>query len=198
MNRIYIIVLIAILFQSCVKNTEQIKEKDFENIIIKLVDTTVTDFRKLIAPSMHDLSSKEAERVFYKKVDSVKKLKFEPLRVVLYDTLYDMNILEQKKNNKINFNNLETTTNKIIKTISKKSNDKYNYILKSSYNEDNALSEIVPKYSFSNIYYSKIDNLYFMTFSVSYNKLNGNTYEVLFKIENEVINIVKINSLSIS
>ena len=210
MNKKYAFILIVIFSISCInqnKDNNNIVEEVFKDVFVKLVDSTTTDFRRIIGPSQKDLSNEESKKQFHKKIDSLKKIKLPPLKVVIEDSLYKLNFTQNEYILRHNFNKEDfdyllknkdlIKDNDLDFDINMFSNNKFKFVYKQDSSNARSLSKF-GKYSFSELHFNKAKNVCVFNYGLYYSKLNGSNFLCILKKEKDNWQIYKIIEISIS
>jgi hypothetical protein len=209
MNK-YLIIVFIVLFFGCnneENNYKLEKTEVFNDVFIKLVDSTTTDFRRLIVPSPKDLLNEESKKEFYKKIDSLQEIMLPPLKVVIEDSLYKLNLSAVKHRIKnhlnekevdeiINFND-SLTSKALDLNLSNFSNKKYNFIYKNDL-DGTKKQRGLGKYSFSELHFNKAKTVCVFSYEIYYSKLNGSAFLCILKKHKDKWQIYKTIQLSIS
>lgn len=208
MNK-YITLLIVIIFSGCINhnNNKNKREEIFNDIFVDLVDSTATDFRRIIGPFPKDLANEKNKKQFYKKIDSLKKINLPPLKVIINNTTYKLNLNGVKYRLKkylngidideiLNFKN-SSVANELNLNLNNFSNEKYTFIYKHDLDSSVKQSRL-GKYSFSELHFNKDNDICVFSYGLYYSSLNGSNFLCVLKKEKGVWQIFKIIEVGIS
>ncbi|AUC74274.1 hypothetical protein [Olleya sp. Bg11-27] len=208
MNK-YLIVIFVIFYTSCNKENkdENITKQVFKDVFFRLVDTTSADFRRIIGPSPEDFSSEDRKKQFYKKVDSLKEIKLPPLKVIINNSTYKLNLngFKYRVKNYLNEKDIDeilsfkdsTIINELNLNLNNFSNEKYNFVYKKDLDSSIRQSRL-GKFSFSKLHFNKAKTVCVFSYGLYYSSLNGTNFLCILKKEKNTWQIHKILEVGIS
>ncbi|MDP5157106.1 MAG: hypothetical protein NWQ07_00840 [Flaviramulus sp.] len=190
----------------CNPNNDDILERHiFSSLFNELVDSTITDYRKLVVPSPEDFKNLEGQKKFYELIEMKKTEVYEPLVVFICDTINQIkgdehvfnkikpflekndfeSILSEIKNKKgksymeSKLFKMDTTKYKLL-SFSDKGEEKYK--------NRNDLAT----YNLSRIYFNKSKNIGIFSLDIVYSGLNGYGFIVILDKKDNIWTVGKL------
>ncbi|WP_396602379.1 hypothetical protein [Algibacter sp. R77976] len=172
---------------SCKSNHNKALEQTiFSELIGKLVDSTISDYRRLVVPSLDDFDNEESKKGLYERIEIKKNKELDPLVVFIHDTIGKINNGKEffsKIKPHLEKNNFESilleskkSVNKIYidHKLFKVDNTKYKLLSLIKKREEKYKTRTdLATYSFSRIYFNKEKTLGLFSLNIVYSGLNG-------------------------
>lgn len=195
-----LLLLFLMIFSCNEKADDDLEKHIYYSLFNDIVDSTITDFRTLVVPSIIDFENKELlQKRKNEKLDSIN----EPLKLVLIDSIgiisdldsFFNKIKSQMPNSdyKSIINNEENKNKKVFEISTDSINiykSKYE-LVKYNFNKPN-LDNSVGTLRLSRIYFNQDKDLGVFSLSIIYGKLNALGVLIIIRKENDKWQIEKI------
>ncbi|MEO8933094.1 MAG: hypothetical protein ABI295_02210 [Xanthomarina sp.] len=202
-TRNFLILFFILIFNCQIKTDENLEKTIYYTLFNDMIDSTITDYRSLVVPSMSDFEDLEKKELLQKRKEKKRDSINEPLKITLINTIEiipDVNLFFSQIKKQISsadyesiVNNKENISKKSYEIITKKISidtskyDLLNYDLKNP-----SIDNSVGKYRLSRIFFNQDKNLGVLKLSIVYGKLNAVGVLVIIRKENDKWNIDKI------